>query len=113
LLCASKAGLISSELYRLVFSNRSLRDKLLLSSLSVTHESEGLAIAFCAAMWGVAGAQAATVAACFSAVLAPLATCAAYSFSAVGWPKDVRHRDGGVYNGEWSQGQKDGFGVYR
>lgn len=37
----------------------------------------------------------------------------AYGSSPVGMPKDVKHRDGGVYNGEWEQGQKDGFGVYR
>ena len=64
-------------------------------------------------IWGTAGAQAATVAACLSAVLAPLMAWVAYGSSSVGLPQNLKHRDGGVYKGEWGQGQKDGFGVYR
>lgn len=109
----SWANSFASKLCRFIFSKRSLRDRLLLSSLSAAHESEGLNIAFCAVVWGAAGAQAATVAACFSAVLGPLVAWLVYGSSPVGLPHDVKHRDGGVYNGEWSQGKKDGFGAYR
>lgn len=70
-------------------------------------------MAFCAVIWGVAGAKAAAVAACTSALLGPLATWLVYGATRVGLPQDVKHRDGGVYNGEWSQGKKDGYGVYR
>jgi hypothetical protein len=61
----------------------------------------------------MAGAQAATIAACVTSVLQPLAIWLVCETSAVGWPKNVRHKDGGMYNGEWSGGKKAGFGSYR
>ena len=54
--------------------------------------------------------------ACLVAVLNMLTTqvLAPLYFSTAGpaFPKDFKHTDGGVYNGEWKGALKDGFGVY-
>lgn len=42
-------------------------------------------------------------------VLAPLY----FSTAGPAFPKDFKHTDGGVYNGEWKGALKDGFGVYK
>lgn len=42
-------------------------------------------------------------------VLAPLY----FSTAGPAFPKDFRHMDGGIYNGEWKGALKDGFGVYK
>lgn len=41
-------------------------------------------------------------------VLAPLY----FSTAGPAFPKDFKHTDGGLYNGEWKGALKDGFGVY-
>jgi hypothetical protein len=41
-------------------------------------------------------------------ILAPLY----FSTAGPAFPKDFKHTDGGIYNGEWKGALKDGFGVY-
>lgn len=69
-------------------------------------------MAWCSVMWGVAGAQAAILLACTTAVLYPIFTFAAGSIASMGVPADLRHADGGVYTGQWRRAVKEGLGTY-
>lgn len=63
-------------------------------------------------MWGVAGAQAASMVACTAAVAYPVLAFVAGRYAAMGIPADLKHADGGVYTGQWSRAGKHGLGTY-
>ena len=98
---------------RVVCRKRSARDRALLRSATVDGDVSTLALAWCACVWGVAGAEIAAVFAAVSAVSQHLVSWALANSAGSGWPLAVKHADGGVYDGEWSGHKKVGLGVYK
>lgn len=70
-------------------------------------------MAWCACVWGVAGVQIAAVFLVTNAAVQHLVAYLVSGAGSAGRPKDFKHVDGGVYNGEWSGLEKQGLGVYR
>lgn len=69
-------------------------------------------MACCACLWGIAGVE---IAAIMAALLAVQQHICAFMLASAGggaWPRALQHADGGTYDGEWSNGKKEGLGVY-
>jgi hypothetical protein len=64
-------------------------------------------------VWGLACVKIAAVFLASNAVIKHLVAYLLPGAGSAGRPKDFKHVDGGVYNGEWSGVEKQGLGVYR
>jgi hypothetical protein len=98
---------------RLLFRNFRPKDRALLSSALIGSDVGAMAVAWCACVWGIAGAEIAAVFLVTNAVLQHLVSYLVSGAGSAGRPLDFKHVDGGVYNGEWSGLAKEGLGVYR
>jgi MORN repeat len=96
-----------------VFRRRSARDRALLCSACVASDVSVLALAGCACIWGIAGAEIAAVVACVSFLSQHLIARALDASAKTAVPPALRHADGGVYDGEWAGAEKAGLGVYK
>ena len=89
------------------------KERALLRSAVLGGDVSTVALAWCASVWRVAGAEIAAVFLVTNALTQHLLAYLASGSGGPGRPQAFKHADGGTYSGEWAGLSKHGLGVYR
>jgi len=89
------------------------KERGVLAGVSFGSSMELFAVPLVALCLGQEALQMALVCSFINFIATHLVALLYFSTAGPAFPKDFKHTDGGVYNGEWKGALKDGFGVYK